>query len=268
MESTESMLVARQKDVSSSGVSWGGVIAGAVVAAALALIMLALGAGFGLSVVSPWSNAGAAASTVGTLAIIWFIVTQIVASAFGGYLAGRLRTRWPSIHNDEAHFRDTANGLTAWAVGVVLTVSFLATAAATMAGASASAGAESRDAARQNPNAYFVDRLFRTDRPAPDKDLSLQAEAGRILAHSTRDMPAADSSYLAQMVVARTGLRPADADKRVAQTIADATQAEDELRKSTAHILLWIFIALLTGAFCASYAATIGGRQRDHVQMI
>jgi hypothetical protein len=49
MESTESMLVARQKDVSSSGVSWGGVIAGAVVAAALALIMLALGAGFGLS---------------------------------------------------------------------------------------------------------------------------------------------------------------------------------------------------------------------------
>ena len=59
MESSELLVVARQRDVSSSGVSWGAVIAGAFVAAALSLIMLALGAGFGLSAVSPWSNVGA-----------------------------------------------------------------------------------------------------------------------------------------------------------------------------------------------------------------
>ena len=81
-------------------------------------------------------------------------------------------------------------------------------------------------------------------------------------------MPAPDAAYLAQLVAARTGLSPNDAEKRVSQTIADIRQTEDELRKATAHILLWIFIALLTGAFCASYAATIGGRQRDDVQMI
>jgi hypothetical protein len=51
----------------------------------------------------------------------------------------------------------------------------------------------------------------------------------------------------------------------VSDTIADARQTEDNARKATAHLLLWIFLALLIGAFCASYAATIGGRQRDHV---
>jgi len=30
--------------------------------------------------------------------------------------------------------------------------------------------------------------------------------------------------------------------------------------------LLWIFIALLIGAFSASYAATIGGKQRDQAK--
>ena len=269
MESSELLVVAGQRDISSSGVSWGAVIAGAFVAAALSLIMLALGAGFGLSAVSPWSNVGASASTVGTVAIIWLVVMQIIASAMGGYLAGRLRTRWQSIHNDEVHFRDTANGFVAWAVGVVLTISFLATAATIMAGGTVKAGEDARGASLpgQDPTAYFVDRLFRSDHSGAG-DPSLQAEAARIFAHSLREVPAPDAAYLAQLVAARTGLSPNDAEKRVSQTIADARQTEDELRKATAHILLWIFIALLTGAFCASYAATIGGRQRDHVQMI
>jgi hypothetical protein len=70
-----------------SGVSWAAVIAGAFVAAALSLTLLALGAGFGLLTVSPWSNAGASASAVDAAAIIWLIVIQIVASGVGGYLA-------------------------------------------------------------------------------------------------------------------------------------------------------------------------------------
>ena len=40
----------------SSGVSWGAVMGGAFVAAAFYMILLALGAGFGLSAVSPWSR--------------------------------------------------------------------------------------------------------------------------------------------------------------------------------------------------------------------
>src|SRR5437667_6288909 len=81
----------------SSGVSWAAVIAGAFVSAALSLILLALGAGFGLSAVSPWSNIGASASSVGNAGIVWLIVMQVIASAMGGYLAGRLRTKWAAV---------------------------------------------------------------------------------------------------------------------------------------------------------------------------
>jgi hypothetical protein len=108
MEScSELSIPARERDMSSSDVSWGAVIGGAFVAAALSLIMLALGAGFGLSAVSPWSNVGMSASTAGSAAIIWLILTQVVAYSMGGYLAGRLRTRCHVIHSDEVHFRDS-----------------------------------------------------------------------------------------------------------------------------------------------------------------
>lgn len=111
MESLDSSVSARQRDILSHGLSWSAVFGGAFVIAALSLIMLSLGAGFELSAVSPWAEAGASAATVGAVAILWLVVTQLVSCAIGGYLAGRLRTRWETIHGDEIHFRDTANGL-------------------------------------------------------------------------------------------------------------------------------------------------------------
>src|SRR6202165_6011215 len=121
----------------SSGLSWAAVIAGAFVAAALSLILLALGTGIGLSAVSPWSNLGASASTIGKAAIVWLIIIQIIASAMGGYLAGRLRTKWATIHTDEVYFRDTAHGFLVWAVGLVVTAAFLAFAATSLIGGAA-----------------------------------------------------------------------------------------------------------------------------------
>jgi hypothetical protein len=270
MEHIESPVFARDKDHSSSGLSWAAIIAGAVVAAALSLIMLALGAGFGLSLVSPWSNAGAAVSTVGTIAIIWLIATQVISSGLGGYLAGRLRTRWLSVHNDEVHFRDTAQGLVMWAVGVVITVSLLTTAAASMAGGMARHD-ESKNAAALTPdaNSYFVDRLLRPEHPGGvDRDLAQQAEVGRLFTHVLETSTASDTNYLGQLVAAKTGLSANDAARRVDETVNEARQAEVRLQQATAHLLLWIFIALLAGAFCASYSATVGGRQRDQVKHI
>jgi heme/copper-type cytochrome/quinol oxidase subunit 2 len=261
-------------DVSSSGVSWGAVIGGAFVTAALSLILLALGAGFELSVVSPWSNVGASAATAGSVAIVWLILTEVLASAMGGYLAGRLRTTWRTIHNDEVHFRDTANGFLVWAVAVVLTVAFLGAAATSMTNnASRADEAAGRSGAGESNGLkgqeYFVDRLFRSDRPAAES-ATARAEAERIFAHSMlrNEVPAEDTSYLAHLVSATTGLDRSEADQRVADVLTEARQAAASLKKATAHLLLWIFLALLMGAFCASYAATIGGRQRDHVRAI
>src|SRR5580692_8115049 len=155
------------QEAHSSGVSWGAVIGGAFVAAALYLILLALGAGFGLSAVSPWSNVGLNASTAGALAIAWLVIIEIIASAFGGYLTGRLRTKWTLIHSDEVYFRDTANGFLSWAVALVVSVAFLASAAASMAGGGVGVHAAPETTAEHavaDPNMYFVDALFRSNR--------------------------------------------------------------------------------------------------------
>jgi hypothetical protein len=278
MEFSEVSVPARERDISSSGLSWSAVIGGAFVIAALSVIMLALGTGFGLTVVSPGSNVGMSASTAGSIAIIWLIFTELIACLLGGYLTGRLRTRWAVIQQDEAHFRDTANGFLAWAVSVVIVLTFLGTAATSMAGGlrgsddSSGRTSEEAHAGILPSEAYFVDRLFRSEHTAPENDAS-RGEAARLFTHilarhGQNDVVPADTARLAQLVSAKTGMNTADANQCVSDTINAARQSEDKTRKAIAHLLLWIFLALLIGAFCASYAATIGGRQRDHVRTI
>ena len=260
------------REAHASGVSWGAVIGGAFVTAAFSLILLALGAGLGLSSVSPWSNVGASASTLGTVAIIWLLLIEIVASGLGGYLTGRLRTKWAILHTDEVYFRDTANGFLSWAVALVITVTFLASAAASMVGDAAHATADGVPTAMStvDPNGYFVDMLFRSDRPPGEQNSAVQAEAGRTFAHALlqSETSAADKSALASLVAARTGMSMSEAEQRVAGLLTAARQAADTARKATARLLLWLFVALMMGAFSASYAATIGGRQRDHVKLV
>jgi hypothetical protein len=261
-----------RNEASSSAVSWAAVFAGAFATSALSLILLALGTGVGLSSLSPWSSAGVSASTVNKGAIVWLILTQIVAAAMGGYLAGRLRTKWVSVHTHEVYFRDTAHGFLVWSVSLVITAAFLASAATSMVSGNAArndVGATAAGEPRSDPYGYFVDSLFRSDRPAADlnADAALHAEVGLILARGLREgyVPSTDRAYLAQLVAARTGMDQAEAQRRVAEVLNQARQAADDARRATAHFLYWTFLALLIGAFCASYAATIGGRQRDNV---
>lgn len=256
----------------SVGVSWAAVIGGAFVSASLALILLSLGTGLGFSSISPWSDMGATAATIGKAAIAWLIVTQILASAMGGYLAGRLRTKWVNVHTDEVYFRDTAHGLLVWALGLVVTVAFLASAATSLAGGAAQRDVNNTTAGAEtsvlNPNAYGIDSLFRSDGAVLDRsDAAGRAEAERILSRAMRQgaIPPADKTYLAEMVSARTGLSQSDAENRVFDVFAQAQLSAESARKALAHLSLWLFVALLSGAFCASYAGTIGGKQRDHV---
>jgi hypothetical protein len=266
-----------KNEAHSSGVSWPAVFAGAFVAAALSLILAALGTGIGLSAISLWDGAGASAFAVGKGAIVWLILTELIASSTGGYLAGRLRTKWVNIHTDEVYFRDTAHGFLVWAVGLVVTAAFLASAVASV-GRNARGGAttvESSGATASrstfSPNAYLVDSLLRTSPPrtSPD-DAAIRSEVGLILVNGLREgnIPVTDKSYLVQVVAARTGISEPEAEKRVDDTFAQATQAADSARKALAHTMYWTFLALLIGAFCASLAATVGGKQRDSVLIV
>lgn len=127
-------------------VSWAAIGAGAAAAASLSLILLILGVGLGLSSVSPWAREGASAATLGLSTILWLTLTQVLASALGGTLAGRLRTRWTEVHADEVYFRDTAHGFLAWAVASLATAALLTSAIGSIVGAGVQAGASASGA--------------------------------------------------------------------------------------------------------------------------
>jgi hypothetical protein len=267
-----------RNEAHSSGVSWAAVLAGAFIGAALWLTLLALGAGVGLSAISPWQGAGASGAAVSRGAIFWMIFMELISSAVGGYIAGRLRTKWVQVHSDEVYFRDTAHGFLVWAVAIVISAGFLTASAARLAGEVRSGADTATSAARTvDPNAYFVDALLRGTPGAPVNSstsdanaAATQQEVAVILANDLRhgSLNDYDSQYLAQLIAARTGLTPADAQARVQQVFDQARQAADDARKAAAHGLYWLFLAMLIGAFSASYAATIGGRQRDNVLII
>jgi len=244
-------------EASGSGVSWPAVVAGAFVAAALSFSLMALGAGMGLSSVSPWPSSGLSASRVAPAAVVWILLVQAASCALGGYLAGRLRTKWVSVHTHEVFFRDTAHGFLVWAVGLVISAFFFSSMAASIA-------KEGIDSPGQQT--YYVDSLFRSDHPVADPaDPRIRQEAGAILvaALAQPDVAAADKRYLVDLVVARTGLDRPQAESRVNDVLTRDRKAIDTMRKATAHSLYWLFAALLVGAFCGSYAATLGGRRRD-----
>jgi hypothetical protein len=255
---------AEASEVSSSGLSWPAILAGAFAAAAAWFTLLALGAGMGLSSVSPWPVSGASARQVGPGAILWLMVVQLLACSLGGYLAGRLRSRWATLHAHEVHFRDTAHGFLAWAVGLVISVAFLSSLGVSIAKDAPAVAAE-------GANDYYVDSLFRADHPiANADDQMVRKEVGVILANALRrtEIVPQDRSYLSDLVATRTGLDSDHAEARVNETLTAARQAMDTGRKAVAHSLYWLVASLLLGAFGASLAATRGGRQRDNVIII
>jgi hypothetical protein len=266
-----------------SAVSWAAIIAGAFVAASASLLMLALGAGLGLTSVSPWRDIGASATTFTVMTAIWFIVVQWVASGLGGYLTGRLRTRWVGVHTHEVFFRDTAHGFVAWSVATLMVAVVIASVASLMisggihaAATVGSSAAQGVANAAQNGSVvapYDVDLLFRPAQPdASTTPADVRAESSRILAKglTSGDVPTADRSYVAALVAARTGISQAEADKRVDDAFAQvkaadakARQVADAARKAAAKASIFTALAMLIGAFIACVAAVLGGHRRD-----
>lgn len=274
---------------SRTALSWGPIIGGAVAATGVTLILLLLGSGLGLTMVSPWSGESSSATALGVTAAIWLVAVQWLSSALGGYLTGRLRTKWAAVHTDEVFFRDTAHGFLSWALATILVVGVLASSLTSLAGAGASAvgsaataatvaGSASAVSSSSGPDlstSYFTDVLLRPERittEARNDDGAATAEVSRILLQSAAVGEVADSdrTYIAGIVSARTGLNEADASARVDNVLAQIEQAKitaqevaDTARKTAATTALVGAISLLVGAFIAAAAAALGGRQRD-----
>jgi hypothetical protein len=264
---TDSVLISR------SGASWPAILAGSAVIAAMTLVALSLGVGLGMTVVSPWGGAGVSATTFKVGTGIYFIVIAMIASGLGGHVTGRLRHRFAGIHDNETYFRDTIHGFVAWAVALIAGAAFLASAAGGIVGSAApvtAAAVSSAAAQNSGPEAGYVDRLLRTDAAAPpaagQAESNPRPELTRLFAASLRDkqdLNAGDHSYVVQVVARRTGLPPAEAEKRVNDVTAQAKSDLDAARRATLQLSLWLTASLFMGAFAASIAAAEAGAFRD-----
>lgn len=297
MSTTEIDIIAAPEDAGPA-ISWRAVIAGAVTAAAVTLILVAFGVGVGFSVVSPWSGQGVTATTFTIGGGIFLIVVAMLSSTIGGYIAGRLRPQWATVHAHERYFRDSAHGLVTWAVSTIAVATILGGALTAIIGATGAGLA----VAGSQPADTYVDMLLRTNpamertgaaAPAPtdtqqttapvessqiapilqggrlpERDVGSvnRASIARIIAPAMvrgGSVADPDRTYLTQLVAARTGVPEAEARQRVDQVITQAQAGADKARKSSAAAAFWLAFALLAGALSASLAAIEGGSLRN-----
>lgn len=277
--------------------SWSAAIAGAFAATAVAFIIAALGTGIGLPFTSPY-NSGISATGLTVAAAVWLVMAQAIGFATGGYLAGRLRSPAYDGVIGERTFRDAAQGFMVWAIGVVAMASIAgglglyaaSTTAQVAAGLAANAIPSSREPSTTASNTvtdYYVDALLR---PAPSgaataggpatvgvaaagaqpaENAEARAEVARIISHSIQQgrLDDTDRAYLAQLVAARAGLPPDEAQRRVTETETKAREAvkdaTDKVAKTGAYLAFWTFMTLLFGAVAATLAGLVGGQLRD-----
>ena len=190
----------------------------------------------------------------------------------GGYLAGRLRTKWVDTHTNEIYFRDTAHGFLTWAVALLVSAVLLTTTISSLIGGSAKvigsvAGGATATAVNnagegssmlsKSSMENFTRSLFRAsgstpagnsnasgndvmamNQPAPPKAESPAqlAEVTGIFANSIYSgaLPKDDLTYVAQLVSQNTGISQQEAEQRV-QAVYDKAQANLKEAKDKAQ---------------------------------
>jgi hypothetical protein len=182
------------------------------------------------AIAAPNESPQSSMSWSAVVTIVAAVLVQLIASAVGGYVAGRLRTKWVQVHDDEVYFRDTAHGVVVWALATLVTAGFLTSAASTAIGAGTSGIVAAAVGNAQPPMAGEAPAAM----PAPSA-----TSAGA--PPTPPPAPTASQS---------PSIPPRDLDRA---------------RSVAAQTALWSVLALLVGAFSASVAATIGGRQRDRL---
>ncbi|MFE1600636.1 PhnA-like protein [Methylobacterium sp. ID0610] len=116
--SLPSLAASDTRAVALNQVSWGAVFAGAVTALVAQVILNMIGLGVGLASVGTTAADNPAASTLSLGAGLWFVVSGILASLAGGFIAGRLSGK-PIAGAAGLH------GLVSWAVTTLVVLYLL-----------------------------------------------------------------------------------------------------------------------------------------------
>jgi hypothetical protein len=248
---------------------WSPIFAGAIAAAALAFVLHAFAGAIGLAASSTAPTWRDASIGLWLLSGLYLILAALASYGLGGYVAGRLRSPSDLATNDEVELRDGAHGLLVWALATLITALVTISAAQSLTHLAAPSGGPAGPATSvggENIIAYDLDRLFRAADRRPDTDLTYsRAEAARILltAAGHSGMTDEDRAYLVRLVASRTGLSPADAERRVNDVVARARDNISRARKSAVFLAFMAGAAAMLGAAAAWFAACAGGRHRN-----
>lgn len=261
----------------SSYVDWPAIIAGIVLATAISLVLISFGSAVGLNFIDLNDRGGVSPIFVGIAAASWFLWVQISSFMAGSYLTGRLRRRYFDATEDESDLRDGAHGLLVWGgsaiIGAIIAVGGVGAAASVVGGAAATVTTAASNIASDavDPNAYFIDTLFRSTQPV--EATTARDEAGRIFVQAALGdgtVSADDRTYLANVVAANTGLSQADAQARVDTVAANVEKARQDaieaarIARNVSIIGAFLIAAsLLVSAIGAFWAAQKGGNHRD-----
>lgn len=276
------VIVAPEGEEKTSYVDWPAIIAGIVVASAISLVLLTFGSALGLSFIDFRASENVLPVWVAIAGATWLLWVQVSSFMAGAYLTGRLRKRHLDATEDESDVRDGAHGLIVWAGGLVIGAIIATGGISALVSAVGSAAATATTAASNvaedvaDPNAYFVDTLFR---PAPDAapaapvDTTAQrAEAGRIIAQGAvvGSVSDADRTYLGQLVAQTTGMPADQANARVGEVMtaidnarAEAARIAENARRTGVLAAFLTAAAFLVSAAAAFWAAQKGGSHRD-----
>lgn len=273
-----------------SYVDWPAIFAGIVFASAISLVLMTFGSAVGLSFANFRSGSGAPGWAIGIAAASWLLWVQVSSFMAGGYLTGRLRRRHHDASEHESDVRDGAHGLIVWAGAAVLgsalvlggvgsAANAVGAAASTVTQAAANVAGDVAD--NLDPNAYFVDTLFRPAANAvPSAAASAtanldasRAEAARIFvqAAASGQLAPDDKDYLVSVVQQVTGANQADAASRVDAAFngiqaakQQALDAAEAARKTAVLAAFLIAASFLVSAVGAYWAAMKGGNHRDN----
>jgi hypothetical protein len=273
-----------------SFVEWPAVFAGAVLAAALSFVFITFGTAIGLSATSPWPGSGLSAKVIASIAVFWVLAQQIGSLMIGGYVAGRMRTRW-SEAGDESEFRDGLHGGLVWAVGVLFSalLIFATAGAAARTGAEVAGKAAASVAGTADPMEAVIDTMLRPTVPAQAQAPAApappaagpqptprprtaaaggddtRAEVSRIMASALASggLTSENRAYLAQVIAQRTGLPQSEAERRIDAAVNSAREAADKARKAAVLTGFVTAAGLIVSLGAAWWAAMKGGHHRD-----
>lgn len=265
-------------------IAWGAVFAGLAVGLVVQLLLSVLGLGIGLATVDPGSNGTPSAASLSIGAAAWWVVSGIVASAAGGFLAGRLSGK-PAATTAGYH------GLVSWAVTTLVVVFLLSSAVGSVfsgafgavsgivGGAGHLVGGTVQTAVQAAAPALpqikdplaGIEGQIRTatdgQDPAQLRDAAASAVRAALTGDAAQQQQATDKA--ADALAKARGI-PVDQAKAqveqyrqqyeqaVAQAKAKATEIADATARTTSQASLAIVLAFVLGAIAAFFAGRAG----------